>query len=227
MTSFLKTLIKDWPALLILITPFVLIAAYWNQIPDEIPMHWNINGEVDRWGEKGFDVFFLPLASLGAYLLMLAVPHIDPKRKAKSQQKGIRAFRHIIPFLLTGLFLVIFAQWMGLDFELGKGIGVVLSVFFIAIGNYLQSVKPNYFIGIRTPWTLESEDIWKKTHRLGGRIWMIGGLVLLIASVFFGERLFFWFLSFGVFFFAFVPIGYSFYLYMQSKKETRASSDAS
>lgn len=220
-----KILAKDWPALIAILIPFVLIPIYWNQIPDEIPMHWNSKGEVDRWGEKGLDVFFLPLVSLGAYLLMLAVPYIDPKRKTESKQKGIRAFRSIIPFLLTDIFLVIFSQWIGMNIDIGKGIGVVVTLFFIVIGNYLQSVRPNYFIGIRTPWTLESEDIWRKTHRMGGRLWMIGGILLLILSISVPTAAFFRVFSGGVLILAFAPILYSFYLYLQEKKRATPTPD--
>ena len=215
-----KILAKDWPALLAILVPFVLIPIYWNQIPNEIPMHWNVNGEVDRWGQKGFDIFLLPLVSLGSYLLMLAVPYIDPKRKTESAQKGIRAFRSIIPFLLTGIFLVIFSQWLGLNIDLGKGIGVIITLFFVVIGNYLQSVRPNYFIGIRTPWTLESEDIWRKTHRMAGRLWMIGGIMMLLMAVFASTPLFFRMFTGGVLVLAFAPILYSFFLYLQEKKGT-------
>ena len=221
-----KLLAKDWPALLALLVPFVLIPLFWNQIPDEIPMQWGTDGEVNKWGQKGFDVFILPLASLGAYLLMLAIPYIDPKRKTESQQKGISAFRLIIPFLLTALFLVIFAQWIGLNFDIGKGLAVVVTLFFIVMGNYLQSVRPNYFLGIRTPWTLESEDIWRKTHRIGGRLWVIGGLILLVLSFFIPTDTFFTMFSIGILVLALAPILYSFYLYMRAKKETPISDNS-
>lgn len=219
MTTFKKTLIKDWPALLILLIPFILIGAFWNQIPSEIPMQWKANGEVSTWGEKGFDVFILPLAGLGVYLLILAIPYIDPKRKAKSQQKGIRAFRYIIPFLMTGIFMIILAQWIGLDLDLSKSIGLLLAIFFIAVGNYMQSIRPNYFLGIRTPWTLESEHIWRKTHRMGGRVWIIGGLLILLAGFLIPAESFLWGFTGGVLIMAFIPAVYSFYLYMQEKKE--------
>lgn len=218
MMSLQKTLAKDWPALFLLLLPFVLIAMYWNQIPEEIAMHWNSRGEIDRWGEKGFDVFFLPLISLGVYLLMIAIPYIDPKRKSENQQKGLRAFRLIIPLLLTGIFLVVLLQWIGVNFEVGKAIGLVITVFFLIIGNYLQSLRPNYFIGLRTPWTLESEDIWRKTHRLGSKVWVTCSLIMLVVWFFVSQDTFFDIFTAYVFTIALVPAGYSFYLYTKNKQ---------
>ena len=218
MTGFQKTIAKDWPALCMLAIPFILIAAYWNQIPNEIPMQWKAGGQVSRWGEKGFEVFILPLFAVAVYLLMIAVPYIDPKRKARSEQKSLRAVRFILPLVFTGLFLVIFAQWLGLNFEINKAIGLILAFFFMILGNYMQSLKPNYFIGIKTPWTLENEEIWRRTHRMGGRLWVIGGILLLASWFFIPASYFLWALTGTSLVLGLIPTVYSFYLYLQSNK---------
>ena len=212
-----KTLTSDWPALLALAVPFILLALFWNRIPEEIPLHWNIEGQPDRWGPKGFEIFILPLASLGAYLILLITPYIDPKKRTESKQKSLKAMRLILPIFLTVLFIFTLLAWVGVDIQIGKSIGLVLTLFFIAIGNYLQSLRPNYFIGIRTPWTLESEDIWRKTHRLGGKIWVTGSVLMLVTWFFVPEPTFMVVLLVGLLTMALFPVGYSLYLYLKTR----------
>ena len=218
-----ETLAKDWPVLLILAFPFVLIGFVWDQIPEQIAMHWNIRGEVDGWGEKGFDVFFLPLINLGVYLLLLFIPYIDPKRKADHQQKALRAFRFILPVIFTGLFVLMLLQWLGYDFGMNNMVYLAIAFLFLLMGNYLQSLKPNYFIGIRTPWTLENEDIWRKTHRMGGKVWMIVSLILIALWFFVPTASFSTVFFIGVLTIVLIPTGYSFYLYMKGRKPAESA----
>ena len=213
-----KTLAKDWPALVVLALPFVLIGLFWNQIPEQVAMHWNIRGDVDRWEEKGFNILLLPVLNIGCYLLLLAVPYIDPKRRAESDQKGLRAFRIIAPFFLTGLFLVIFFHWIGVNFDSGKAFCLIMSLTFIAFGNYFQNIRPNYFIGIRTPWTLESEDIWRKTHRLGGKVWVVGGLIMFFSWLVFPRIISMVVFGATALITALIPVAYSFYLYVKHRQ---------
>lgn len=220
MMSLKKTLATDWPVMIVLLVPFILIALTWSSIPEVIPTHWNIRGEIDNWGPKGFVIFLLPLASLFIYLILVAVPYIDPKRKAESEQKAIRAFRFILPLLLTGIFLVLLMQWVGIDIPVGKGIGLAVTLMFIALGNYLQSLRPNYFIGLRTPWTLENTEIWRKTHRFGGKLWVAGGVTMLVIWFFVSQETFFFYLIGGALAFALTPAAYSFYLYVKDRQST-------
>jgi uncharacterized membrane protein len=215
-----KTLSHDWPILLVLTLPFVLIGIFWDQIPERIPTHWGIDGQPDGWGEKGFDVFILPLTALGAYLLLIFVPYIDPKRKTDNRQKALRAFRLIMPVLLTGIFFIVLLQWIGYAFNFSGMIYLGVTLLYLVFGNYMQSLKPNYFIGIRTPWTLESEEIWRKTHRLGGKVWVIGALVMLVMWFLFDQTAYFMIFMTGTIAIALIPTAYSFYLYVKERKST-------
>lgn len=216
------TLAKDWPILLILLLPFALLAWYWSQIPDSVPTHWGVSGEPDAWSDKGASLFLLPLISIGVYLLMVAVPFIDPKRKADNQQKALRGFRWLMATLLTGIFVMMLMQWLGFTVDIGKVIFLFMGVMFVVLGNYMQSLKPNYFIGFRTPWTLEYPEIWRKTHRLGGRVWVAGGLIQLALWYFVDAKTYFVILMTMVVILAVVPIAYSFVLYLNERK-TEAS----
>ena len=207
----------DWPVWILLVLPFIWIALYWNQLPAELPSHWNAAGEVDNYSSKGFIVFLMPVIAIFTYLLLLAVPYIDPKRKTSSSQKALRVFRLVTPLLMLAIFAIIAAKWLGYDFHIGRPITLTLIILFFIIGNYLITVKPNYFIGIRTPWTLESEDIWRKTHRLGGWLWVVSSILMLIAWFFVApERMVTLFVG-ATIIMSLIPIGYSFYLYAKDR----------
>ena len=212
-----QTMLKDWPIWLVLLTPFALTIYYWDQIPEKIAMHWNAAGEVDDWGEKGWEAFLLPMISVGVYLLLVVVPYIDPKRKTDNQQKALRAFRIAMPLFFSALSVVILFQWLGSNVKPTNLIYLSMSVFFLVLGNYMQTVKPNYFIGIRTPWTLESEDNWRKTHRFGGRLWVGMSIVMILLWFVLPETALSYALLTGVLSMTFVVFGYSFYLFMKEK----------
>ncbi len=213
-------MLKDWPIWLILLTPFVLTIYYWDQIPEKIAMHWNAAGEVDDWGEKGWEAFLLPAISVGVYLLLVVVPYIDPKRKTDNEQKALKAFRYVMPLFFSALSVVILFQWLGSNVKPTNVVYLSMCVFFLILGNYMQTIKPNYFIGIRTPWTLESEDNWRKTHRFGGRLWVAVSLIMLVCWFILPESILITAFVAGLLSMTAVIIGYSFYLFTQEKKGT-------
>ncbi len=214
-----KSLINDWPIWLVLLLPFVLTIYHWADIPDQIAMHWNGAGEVDRWGEKGWEAFLLPVINVGVYLLLIALPYIDPKKKTDNAQKAMRAFRYILPVFFSGFAVLILYKWLGSDFELTSYIYLSMTALFLLMGNYMQTIKPNYFLGIRTPWTLESEENWRKTHRFGGRLWVAGSLVMLILWFFLPTEKQTNVLFYGTIGMTVVILLYSFALYMMERGE--------
>ena len=109
-------------------------------------------------------------------------------------------------------------SWLGYITDTAGALYLGLSILFLVIGNYLPSLKPNYFIGIRTPWTLESEEIWRKTHRLGSRVWVIGSLLMIVLWFFVPSSGYSIVFFVGVLTLALIPTLYSFYLYMQERK---------
>ncbi len=151
-------------------------------LPDRIPMHFNFRGEADRFGSK---VEFLLLYSL-VYLAFLSiyflVPLIDPKRRVRLSQPGYsKFFLSIIAAFIIFNFLHFLAA-RSASFKMGL-LNFAIGLLMVLIGNYLPTLKPNYFVGIRTPWTLESERVWKRTHRLGGWTFLAGGILIMISSI--------------------------------------------
>lgn len=160
--------------------PFIYLATIYNSLPQEVPIHFNWRGEADDWADKTM-LFLLP-AGLGLfiYFLMLTVPSIDPKKKIQEMGSKYFNFRLILTifFSILSIYLIYVTKEGSLQ---NPNILVsLIGLLFIMMGNYFQTVRPNYFVGIRTPWTLENEQVWKKTHRLAGKIWVAGGVVIMI-----------------------------------------------
>ncbi|WP_071458727.1 SdpI family protein [Bacillus massilinigeriensis] len=171
-----------FPLILIGLTALVWIFAY-PKLPDQIPGHWGLNGEVDRYDSK----FVSMLSQLGIlvllYVTMAFLPKIDP-RKA-----NYRFFSKSYSIIMNALLAIFFAinmlvilSALGTSIPISELAPTVLGVVFIMMGNYFQQVRSNFFIGIRTPWTLSSEDVWKKTHRLSGKLFFAGGILLILVT---------------------------------------------
>ena len=192
----------------------------WNQLPDQMASHWNVNDEVDGTISKVWGVLMMPLITLGMFVLFLVIPNIDPLKANIAQfRESFNLFIVlIIAFMLYihGLTLV----WsLGFtNFKMSAAMLPFMGVLFIAIGFMLRKAKRNFFIGIRTPWTLSSDSVWAKTHQLGSILFMISGAFAIIGGVF-GGMIAFWLM--------FVPlIGSSLFLviysYVLYRDETKA-----
>jgi len=160
------------------IIPLIYLVSIWNVLPEQVPTHFDLAGNVNGWSGKQDLVGIILFLGIGIYFLMLFVPKFDPKKKIEQMGEKYYSLR-----LLMGVFMALLSLYLLYVAKAGKInpfllIGLI-GGFYTMLGNYLQTVKPNYFIGIRTPWTLESEETWKKTHRLAGKLWMIGGLLII------------------------------------------------
>ena len=162
-----------------LIIPFILIAIFYDDLPDQIPMHWNINGEVDKWADKNIGIWALPGISVFMAFVMSILHKIDPKKNIELFKQTISTLRMILSVFLTLIFAVTIVETMEYDINL-KLMPIVVVALILVLGNYMGKLRPNYFVGVKTPWTLESEEVWIKTHRLTGYIWVIASSIMLI-----------------------------------------------
>ena len=183
MDKFMKKIV--W---LFIIAPAVYLAVVWNTLPETIAMHFNLKGDIDRYGSKNeltTMIFILIAVNAVVYLLLPQVYRIDPKRYAV-ENKG-RLFRiafAVAVFTSSVLCLVIYSSIHGnIKFSMRfilAGVGLMLAV----VGNYIYNIKPNYFAGIRLPWTLNDDENWKRTHLLGGKLLFGGGLMIAVICLF-------------------------------------------
>ena len=192
----------------IILLPIAAGLIFWNQLPESMPTHWNVNGDVDGYSSKVFVVFGLPLMMLAFQWICVLATNADPK-KEKHPQKVLHLVFWLIPIINVGLSIATYLAALGQEVRMEVVAPVVLGFVFIIIGNYLPKCKQNYTIGIKIPWTLNSEENWNKTHRFAGMLWVIGGTAIMCTSFFGG-----FFLFFGiVLVMTLIPFIYSYVLY--------------
>ncbi len=170
-----------WPALLLLAAIGLSLWAY-PQLPAQVVTHWDFYGRANGWSSREFHSILFPGILVAMYILFSVMPLLDPKGERYQEFAGVyRIFRNLI----LSVFLVVFAAATFSNLGYAVNIGVVVSgaigLLMIALGNYFGKLKRNWFMGLRTPWTLSSDNVWNKTHRLGGRLFMIWGLGLILA----------------------------------------------
>lgn len=175
---------RELPLWAMISLPFIYLAYCWNDLPERVPIHWNIDGEVDNWSTKAM-LWLVPiLLPLLLYVIFLFVKQFDPKKRIEKMGSKFYTLRFVLIAIFSVLALyIIYASGNG-----GKTLNtnmllVIIGVLFATLGNFLKTIQPNYFIGIRTPWTLENEDIWKATHLLGGKLFFIGGILIVLLAL--------------------------------------------
>jgi immunity protein, SdpI family len=181
----MKTSWKDESvAILMLLAMFVIAAMMWSRVPDRVPVHWGWAGQVNRMGGRFEGLFVLPLAALGVYVLLLVLPRIDPRRAHYSAfASPYRTIRMLMVAMLFDLQLVIVPRLSRPDVPLVGGPVLVLAIMVIVLGNFLPKIQSNWFVGVRTPWTLSSEESWRRTHRLAGWLFVIAGVVTIAITL--------------------------------------------
>ena len=186
MSNPVKPTIKTEILSIIIILLAVISSFYfYAHFPEQVPIHWNVSGEVDNYGSRALGAFLFPGIILGMYLLFLALPYLDPKKERYLEfRKVYHIFKAFLVLFMAVIYFISSFNALGYNIPVQFWVPVLVGLLFIVIGNYMSKIKPNWFIGIRTPWTLSSEEVWNKTHRLGGKAFIIGGgLMMLIALV--------------------------------------------
>lgn len=176
---------KDAGAVLLIALMLVVGAWAYPRLPARVPSHWNIRGEIDGWSTPLWGAFGLPLIALGIHAMMVLVPVIDPRRENYNRFSTAYA---LIRRLLVGFFavmhMVVLSSGLGIALRVDLIMQAAISVLFILLGNVLGKVKQNWFVGIKTPWTLADEAVWTQTHRVSAWVWTAAGIVGLVATLF-------------------------------------------
>jgi len=166
--------------------PLLYLGWIYTNLPDTIATHFNLEGKPDGFGHKStliFTTLLLSLVGLGSYFLMKYLPKIDPKKSAGQNPATLEKIGLVIVVFMGLLNLIIIQSAVSNDFQINKFILPLIGTLFALMGNYMRSIKPNYFAGFRTPWTLENADNWRATHLLAGKLWVIGGFSCMIISL--------------------------------------------
>jgi uncharacterized membrane protein len=177
-----RTEVLQW---VIIAAMFVAAAIIWPTVSAPIPIHWDAHGNANGYGGKFEGLLLLPLIALGIYVLLLFLPRIDPGRANYAQFAGpFLVVRYAVLLLLAGLYGITLLAIKGYGFNTTRLVLGAIGILFIVLGNVLGKVRPNWFVGVRTPWTLSSKRSWVRTHRLAGWLFTLAGLIFLVLIVF-------------------------------------------
>jgi len=205
--------------LLMLIIGTVAGLLLWNRLPDQMASHWDINDQVNGYMSKTWGVFLMPLTVLGMSVLFLVIPSIDPlKANIAKFRETFNLFIVLIVAFMLYIHALTLAWSLGYtNFKMSTSMLPAMGLLFIFVGFMLRKAKRNFFIGIRTPWTLSSDYVWDKTHQLGAVLFMASGVLVFIGGIF-GGMTAFWFLFIPMIGSTIFLLVYSYVLYQRETK---------
>lgn len=204
--------------IVIILALFLFSLYFYPLLPDKIATHWGINGNVNGYMNKFWGLFLVPMISVILFLFFILIPKIDPlKNNIKEFQKQFDKFILIIFLFLFYIHGLTILWNFGQHFNMGQAIAPGIGILFIYSGILMENVKRNYFIGIRTPWTLASENVWNKTHKLGGKLFKISGIIAVFGFIMPGFAIYL----------VIIPVIFSaiysfYYSYIEFKKEEKS-----
>lgn len=210
--KYKKTLIA---ASLSLLIPVIVGLLLWDKLPDPMPSHWNIHGEVDGWSSKAFTVFGLPAMMLVLQWVCIFASMADPKY-ANYNPKMIKLMFWICPSIGLLLCCMVYPQALGYSVPIENIMPFLMGALFMVIGNWLPKCEQTYTMGIKLPWTLNSEENWNATHRFGGKVWFFGGILTMLTA-FWGS---FWLMMVILLAMLILPTVYSYLYYRNHDKES-------
>ena len=208
---------KNLPKLIITsvitLIPVVIGLILWNKLPDQVPVHWDINGAVDGYATRTQAVFAMPFVLVAFHWICVLGTLLDPK-KQNINDKMFTLVLWIIPVISLLCNSLVYATALGHKVSVEIIMPLFMGALFVIIGNYMPKCKQSYTMGIKLPWTLDDEENWNKTHRLAGFLWVVGGVVIMASAIT------------GVFWIFFVllvpmvavPVVYSYLLYRKKNK---------
>lgn len=197
-----------WSSVVILL-PCIVGLLMWNQLPEKMPTHWGVDGQIDGWSGKGFAIFGVPLILLAFQWICLWVTRLDKSNQSGSNEKVLGIVLCIFPALSLLVSFGMYRSAMGLEFGVDTFVPGLIGLMFLIIGNYLPKCRQNSTLGIKLPWTFASEENWNKTHRLGGKVWTVCGIGMLV-NILVGQV---WLMLVCIFSAVLIPTVYSWLLY--------------
>lgn len=202
---------------IVTLLPCVFGLIVWNKLPEMSPIHWGADGSADGMGSKAFIVFGMPAILLVFHLLCIVLTGFDKNQKGQNK-KALGIIFWIIPFVSLFISAVTYSVAFGKQLSVNMLVPVLFGAMFVYMGNYMPKVKQNRTLGIKIPWTLSNEENWNKTHRLCGKLWFLGGLVIIFTA-FLPIKVMVAVLVSVMILLIVIPFVYSYRIYLNHKKE--------
>lgn len=175
---------RKWIPAIIVVAAVLVSAVMYPQLPERFPTHWNGSGQVNGWSSRFWGAWMMPLLLAGTWVIMRAIPHIDPRKENYAKFKGAYETMIIaIMLVLLGIHITVLMAATGRDVSLARVVPTGIGALFFVLGTMLPKIQPNWFMGIRTPWTLSSDLAWKRTHHVGGYVFMAIGALTIATSL--------------------------------------------
>lgn len=153
-------------------------------LPAQMPVHWGMSGQPDRYGGRWEGALLLPIVALLVWAVMLVAPRLDPRRANYSAfQPTYLLFVNATVLVLAAVHLVTLAAGLGWPVDVARVVTAAVGALLVLLGNELGRVRPTFFVGIRTPWTLSDEEVWRRTHRVGGRMFVAAGVLMIVGAL--------------------------------------------
>lgn len=213
------TLRKELPIIGIILVPCIYLAFLWNSLAEKVPTHWNYKGEIDRWGDKYSLIGLLFLLPVLTYLLLLIIPKIDPKKRIDLMGGKYYQIKFILVLIMSLLSMFIIHLTKNESISNPNLIFALMGILIVVMGNYFKVIQPNYFLGIRTPWTLENKEVWKSTHIFASKLWLIGGLLIIIGGIILPDEFFLVVFLSIIGLLVIVPMVYSYFKFKEIEKK--------
>ena len=195
--------------------PILIGLILWSKLPDSIATHWGANGQANGWSSKVYTVFWGPCILMIIHLFAVFLTLNDPK-KTNIHKKPMTLIFWIVPVISILMNGIIYLIALGIKVNISAAVSILMGVLFILLGNYMPKLRQNYTIGIKLPWTLCSEENWYRTHRLGGKLFIIGGILVAldgVAGIWLGDTIIFTIMIGILLICVAISVGYSFWLF--------------
>lgn len=174
---------RPWLGVVLFVAAAAISVVAYPFLPETVPIHWNLRGEADGFAPKAVALALTPALILVFAGLLRILPAIDPKRE--EIRRFERSYHMVVNLILTLLLVIhamVVANGAGWSVDISVVLPLLIGLLFLFLGNEMPRFRQNFFLGIRTPWTLSDEEVWRQTHRVGGRVFVIGGALMMAAS---------------------------------------------
>jgi uncharacterized membrane protein len=175
---------RRWIGPVVIAAMLVFAAVVYSSLPERMPTHWNVRGDVDGWSSRLWGALLAPLVSAGVWVLLPVLRRMDPRRRNYDRfEPTFWLLVNLLIVFFAGIHVMTLGVALGWAIDMTRAILVTVGLVIAVLGNYLPRLRSNWWLGIRTPWTLESDAVWRSTHRLAGYTFVIGGLATAASAL--------------------------------------------